>query len=592
MVDGIKNQNTSTVINGNVFFQYIVSKSLSIYTSVGLDHLNMQENVAIPLTGIAPDKDINRFSEQNLNNNNLVDGKLEAIYNKKINYRHNISAILGTQVLDNNFNSRLGRSYNATSDDFTQLDQGTVKDSLASGTSEWLMLSTYANVNYVYNDKYIVDVTMRIDGSSRFGIKNRFIGFPAVGLGWRINNEKFLRQARWIDELKLRASYGYSGNDNIGDYSGKILYEPGNYKNLGGVALDQFANEKLKPEIIEESDLGLDWSVFNQKINLTVDAYRRINTNMLLYENLPLESGYPQAFVNGGKLENQGIEVGLKIRVNTGKLLWNFGANLCYNKNKVLKLPQNTPMAVMNYNGFTAIAIEGQPLGTYYGYKTNGVFATDQEASALINGEGSNGYVYKYDPFKGGDVRFVDMNNDGIIDEKDKTFLGKSMPDYFGGINASVSYKGIVLSALFDMQMGREVVNGLRYDLESMSDYTNQTVALNQRWMQPGDITDMPRLSYGDPAGNNRFSDRWVEDGSFMRLRNVSLAYNLPDHIIKKIRLKKLQIYLSAENVLTISNYLGYDPEFNHLNSSLLSGVDYASIPLTRSFLAGLRIGL
>jgi hypothetical protein len=184
------------------------------------------------------------------------------------------------------------------------------------------------------------------------------------------------------------------------------------------------------------------------------------------------------------------------------------------------------------------------------------------------------------------------MNNDGIIDEKDKTFLGKSMPDYFGGINASVSYKGIVLSALFDMQMGREVVNGLRYDLESMSDYTNQTVALNQRWMQPGDITDMPRLSYGDPAGNNRFSDRWVEDGSFMRLRNVSLAYNLPDHIIKKIRLKKLQIYLSAENVLTISNYLGYDPEFNHLNSSLLSGVDYASIPLTRSFLAGLRIGL
>jgi hypothetical protein len=249
-------------------------------------------------------------------------------------------------------------------------------------------------------------------------------------------------------------------------------------------------------------------------------------------------------------------------------------------------------MVVMNYNGFSAIAIQGEPLGTYYGYKTNGVFATDQEASALINGEGSNGYVNKYAPFKGGDVRFVDRNNDGIIDEKDKTYLGKSMPDYFGGVNASVNFKGIVLSALFDVQLGRKVVNALRYDLESMSDYTNQSAAVNQRWMQPGDITTMPRLAYGDPAGNNRFSDRWVEDGSFMRLRNVSLSYSLPDQIIKKIHLKKLQIYISAENVLTISNYLGYDPEFNHLNSSLLSGVDYGSTPLTHSFLAGLRIGL
>jgi TonB-linked SusC/RagA family outer membrane protein len=588
IADNIRNEYLSTSISGILFGEYKLFNKILIYSSVGLDNFTQQERVFIPATGVAQYKDMERTSEQTYNANTLIDAKLEAKYQEKLNYIHNISALIGGQLINHQLKTRLGRSYNSPGDDFISLGQGSILDSLANNTFESRMLSVYGNLDYAFKEKYLVNATLRVDGSSRFGISNRFIVFPVIGIGWRINNEEFMGEIDWIDELKLRVSYGRTGNDNIGNYTSRLLYLPANYKNLGGVVYSQLANEKLKPEITGELNAGIDLSIFNQKVNITVDVYDNTNTNMLVFNNLPLEVGFTNAFINNGKMNNKGLEIGLDLNFSIRNIEWNFGANLCYNKNKITELPVKTPEIEVEYSGFTALAIEGQPLGVYYGYKTEGVFTTDEEASALINGDM---FSYTYEPFKGGDIKFKDLNNDGVIDANDKTYLGKAMPDLFGGIHTTIGFKGFEISALVDMQLGREVINAVRYELESMSGYSNQGAAVNRRWMQEGDITDMPRLAYDDPTGNNRFSDRYIEDGSFIRLRNIRLSYDFPRKIIKNIFLKKLRIFAGAENLLTISSYPGYDPEFFNLYNDFLS-VDYASIPVSRFYSAGITIGL
>ncbi|MCL3779354.1 SusC/RagA family TonB-linked outer membrane protein [Prolixibacteraceae bacterium JC049] len=589
MASGIKNKKVVTSINGRVFGEYKANERWNGYASISLDHVSQQDIVFIPALGVAPYNDKRRISDQIYDKQTFITSKIEADYNNRIDYVHDISAKVGVEMLVNEFKHRRASTYNSNSDDFTSLGQGLYTDTLSSENVDWSMISAYVNARYQYKEKYLAKLTVRADGSSRFGVDNRVIVFPALGLGWRIAKEDFMKDVPWIDELKLRASYGVTGNHNIGNYSSRLLYVPANYKNLGGVALGQVANEELKPEMISEFNLGIDWSIFNERLNLSVDLYDRTNNQLLVYDKMPQFTGFPYAIVNGGKVNNKGIELALGTRIFNGNFKWDIDATVAFNNNAVTELPERTSEIITNYNGITSKVSVGRALGEYYGYVFDGVYATDAEASLYQNGDV---HGYSYDAFKGGDVRFKDLDGNNIIDENDQAYLGNSSPDIFGSFSTRISYKGFELSAMIDYQLGREVVNGMRMLTEGMSDFSNQNVAVNRRWMQQGDQTNMPRLVYGDPAGNNRFSSRWIESGDFVRLRNVTLSYTLPKQMTQKLHLQQIRLFVSGENLLTITDYLGYDPEFNHLNNALLSGVDYVSTPLTRSFSAGIKIGL
>jgi hypothetical protein len=398
--------------------------------------------------------------------------------------------------------------------------------------------------------------------------------------------------------LKLRVSYGLTGNDNIGNYYGRLLYQPSNYKDLGGFAIKNLANEKLKPEINREFQAGVDLGLLGNKITMTVDYFNTVNSNMIVFNNIKQTAGIAGAYMNVGENTNKGLEAGVNVAFKTGQVKYNLGATFATVDTKVTKMPSATPYIENSYQGiFTARAQEGQALGSYYGYQTDGIYSTKADLISSVTGKDIvNGKNEKnqnvYEPFQPGDVKFVDQNKDGIINENDKVFLGDPNSDFYGSFKGDISYKGFTLSALVDYQLGRDIVNGLRYELESQNGYANQTIAVNRRWRQAGDVTDMPRLSYGDPSGNNRFSDRWIEDGSFVRLRNVTLSYELPTSLTKKAYLQKVTFFVTGENLLTWTKYTGLDPEFNSLNDGLLYGVDGGSMPVTRSYSAGIRIGL
>jgi len=589
-----RNEYLSNAMAGKVSLDYTVS-DFKFRLALGLDDRTEQTIVFIPERGFATVGDKYRTSIQGYYDNMLIDTQFDVTYHKRFNYVHDFSAKAGMQLLNNNLQYRYGRTYNAASDYYTLLSGN--RDSISSRSDVWRLLGMYGTFNYVYYDRYILNATARVDASSRFGAKTKAILFPAIGAAWRIDREDFLRNSSVINELKLRVSYGLTGNDNIGNYYAKLLYQPSNYKDLGGFSIKNLANENLKPEINREFQAGLDWGLLGNKITMSVDYFNTVNSNMIVFNNIKQTAGISGAYMNVGENTNKGLEAGMNFAFKTGQVKYNLGATFAMVDTKVTKMPSATPYIENTYQGvFTARAQEGQALGSYYGYQTDGVYATSADlisvkGTKIVNGKNEKNQNV-YEPFQAGDVKFVDQNKDGVINEADKVFLGDPNSDYYGSFKGNISYKGFALSALVDYQIGRDIVNGLRYELESQTDYANQTIAVNRRWRQAGDVTDMPRLSYGDPSGNNRFSDRWIEDGSFVRLRNITLSYELPTSLTKKAYLKTVTFFVTGENLLTWTKYTGLDPEFNSLNDGLLYGVDGGSMPVTRSYSAGIRIGL
>lgn len=590
-----RNEYLSNAIAGKVSLDYTV-QDLKFRLALGLDNRTEQTIVFLPENGFATVGDKYRTSVQGYYDNMLIDTQFDVTYHKRFNYVHDFSAKAGVQLLNNDMKYRYGRTYNAASDFYTLLSGN--RDSISSRSDIWRSLGMFGTFNYVYYDRYILNATARVDASSRFGAKEKAILFPAVGAAWRVDREDFLRNSSFINELKLRVSYGLTGNDNIGNYYGRLLYQPSNYKDLGGFAIKNLANEKLKPEINREFQAGVDLGLLGNKITMTVDYFNTVNSNMIVFNNIKQTAGIAGAYMNVGENTNKGLEAGVNVAFKTGQVKYNLGATFATVDTKVTKMPSATPYIENSYQGiFTARAQEGQALGSYYGYQTDGIYSTKADLISSVTGKDIvNGKNEKnqnvYEPFQPGDVKFVDQNKDGIINENDKVFLGDPNSDFYGSFKGDISYKGFTLSALVDYQLGRDIVNGLRYELESQNGYANQTIAVNRRWRQAGDVTDMPRLSYGDPSGNNRFSDRWIEDGSFVRLRNVTLSYELPTSLTKKAYLQKVTFFVTGENLLTLTKYTGLDPEFNSLNDGLLYGVDGGSMPVTRSYSAGIRIGL
>ena len=435
-----------------------------------------------------------------------------------------------------------------------------------------------------------------MDGSSRFGSETTggfsLFGhswgvFPSLNGSWLISSEKFMRNVHAISLLKFRVGYGITGNDDIHDYQTETYFSSIRFKDVAnGVVLTNLANPQIQWETTGRANLGLDMGLFNDRLTLSVDVYSSNTSNLLVLKQFQDIAGLDSYWTNGGKLSNKGIEFSANAKLlNLKNLHWELGLSVGHYINKITELP-NGNYTTSVYGGEILTSV-GNPAGVFYGYKTKGVFATEAQATASnLKKMNANG-TYSY--FGAGDVIFDDVHKDGIIDAQDKQIIGNPNPKLYGTISNKFSYKKLTLSALFTYSYGNDVYNYQRSQLEAGIDYSNQSTAMLSRWVTEGQITSQPKAVYGDPMGNSRFSDRWIEDGSYIRLKTIMLSYNIP---IKSNFIEGVNIWLSANNVFTLTKYTGADPEFSAQNSVLFQGVDPGLVPMSRSYYIGLKFNL
>ena len=468
---------------------------------------------------------------------------------------------------------------------------------------KWKQLQWYLNADYNYKNRYFLTVSLLAEANSRFGDKAdgavKAFGvswgiFPGVQAGWVLTNEKWFPKSRGINYLRINAGYDISGNDDISNYAARTSYNLVRYsQNLSGFQLTNIGNDKIKWETTRKFNVGLQTYAFDNRIGFGFDYFIHKTSDLLTMKSFPSPiGGINRYWTNGGKLQNEGFEVSFSAKPVVTKD-WNVevGATIGHYKNKVTELPDGDYLSSV-YGKDNILTAVGGPIAQFYGYRTQGVFASDDEAKTA--GKDGN-YLYMVDAsnnenyFKAGDVHFVDINGDGKIDTSDKTVIGDPNPDFYGHLFLKANWKNLTLSANFNYSIGGDVYNYQRMLLNSGSNFWNQQVAITNHWRYEGQQTDMPRLAYGDPMENNRFSDRWIEDGSYLRLKTLRLTYQFP---VNLSWLQGLSVWAEAVNLFTLSKYLGSDPEFSVSNSVLYQGIDAGNLAQGRAFTLGMKVNL
>lgn len=468
-----------------------------------------------------------------------------------------------------------------------QLTNGEKIYNLDGSQSEWALLSYMARANYDFDNRYFLTATVRRDGSSRFGPSNRWGTFPSMSAAWKISSESFFPQDIALNDLKLRLGWGKTGSQaSVGNYDYiqtlvTLLYPFGTtLDNAEQSALysQVLANSGIHWEEIEQFNAGVDLSFFNSRINVSLDGYIKNTKQMLVKAAFPITTGFEDTFdtyTNAGKVRNIGWELSASSVNLTGELGWETDLNVTYNKNKIIDLNSDTPLWRNQFGGAYATMLAADyPINVFYGYVTDGIFQNMDEVKAHAVQPGA----------EAGDIRFRDLNNDGIINENDRTVIGNPNPTWLFSMNNRLTYKGFELSIYLQGVADNKIYNQTRSVMESMSAAYNQAASTANRWYGEGTSNSMPRAVWADPNGNNRISDRWVENGSYLRLKNVTLAYNFPDKWLKRINFENARILVSCENVATITGYKGLDPEVG------IDGIDYSSFPPSRVFNIGLSV--
>lgn len=512
-------------------------------------------------------------------------------YDTYLGDAHKLSVMAGTSAQTNRFDYMNGSIQEFASNVTQQLNSGTLLPTVGGNATEWALLSYMGRVNYAFNDKLLATVTVRRDGSSRFGRNNRWGTFPSASIAWRLSDEPFLSDISWLNDLKVRAGYGVTGNQNIGNYSFASVYKTVQY-NFNGQAVsaivpDMIPNPGIRWERVEQSNLGIDATLFNKRINVMVDLYVKNTNDMLVPMSVPISTGYsdinvPQ--INLGKVQNKGVEIAINSTNLEGKLGWTTNFNISFNQNRILRLNDTIPMYTGSIGLSQNLTIQhpgGYPINEFYGFVTNGIFQNQAEVDRYaVQIPGS-------DPFNRtspGDIRFKDLNNDGVIDDDDRTFLGNPNPTVIFAMNNTFTYKGFDLSVFLQGVAGNKIFNANRIYTEGMAVAYNQTTAVLDRWRGEGTSNVMPRAVYNDPNKNARISDRFIEDGSYFRIKNVTFGYTLPKSAHSKSVINNLRVYLSAQNLFTFTKYTGFDPEVG------ANGIDLNVYPVTRTISAGLQL--
>ncbi|MBN2765683.1 MAG: SusC/RagA family TonB-linked outer membrane protein [Paludibacteraceae bacterium] len=525
---------------------------------------------------------------------------------------HKFDIFAGIRFMMNAFRTDYVEGHNSYSNSVVNLPAN-FKFLRTDGVNDlYKSLSYYTNVSYSLDNKYFVDMALSVDGSSRFGRETkggfRLFGhswgvFPSLSAAWLMSSESFMQSAKTIDLLKLRAGLSLTGNDDVPDYLNNVYFTSVRFKDgANGALLNMLENPQIQWESSFKADLGADLILFNDRLSVSADMFYTNTYNLLNMHQLPYVAGQPFYWGNGGSLQNLGGELSLNWKVmNRRNFSWETNLNIGRYKNKITSLPENLfnkinfEKGAYTTNIFNAeiLTAVGHSAGVFYGYKTTGVFATEVEATAaglkIQNNDGS------FSDFEAGDMIFVDMPDangvkDGIIDEHDKQIIGNPNPDLYGSFLNTITYKSFTVSALFAGSLGNDVYNYPRSILESGLDFSNQSSSVLSRWIGEGHVTSQPKAITGDPMGNARFSDRWIEDGSFLRLKNVTLSYDLK--LPNNNFLDKVNVWVAVNNVFVLTEYLGPDPEFAAGNSVLYQGIDNGLLPQSRSFFAGLKINL
>ncbi len=590
---------------GNMYFQYEIIKGLTLKVNFGAETINGRRNTFLPSTMAYNNSTNASFSTPNLRGiassqgtnqtyNWLLENTLN--YDKKIGDHHTFALLAGYAAQKNTFESngvasRAG-SFNTDAIEYVSLSSDIFGTAFKSANS---LISSFFRLNYNYKQKYLLSAAIRQDGSSRFGADNRFALFPSGSVAWRVSEEPFLKNNPVVSELKIRGSYGVTGNNNIGDFS-SVAVLGGDHYTLGsgtgaaefGFSPTGFTNTGLTWETNTQTDLGLEVGLLQNRIFLAVDVYERNTDGLLARTPISSVAGFSSSYLrNVGSIRNRGLEIELVSRNLTGRLSWTTNANFSANQNEITDYYKEGPDyfdAVFGWNTVYRIQ-KGGSLGDLWGYVADGVFMNQAEVDAGAKWLGNSSAP--------GDVRYKDLNGDGKITTDDREVFANALPDFTYGITNTFAYKGFDLRILLQGVQGSNIVYGIGRNTDAgLTGTNNATSAVLGRWKseaQPGDGVT-PRVRNGGNSGD--FSSRFVYNGSFLRIRNVTLGYNVPKHITDKLRLQNARVYLSTQNLHTFTDYFGYNPEVNiELGSALRYGVDQGSYPLPRSFSAGLNVG-
>lgn len=580
----------------NAGLNYKMNDHFSINGSMGLYYFFTRQNIFVP--GVT-NKSIMPLS--NLVANNTVRSaqgttfntyfNVNAVYNRVFNYVHDVKMTAGAQIAVNKNEYDAGSGYNTPNDFYKTLGNTVSKSRFFYGyTDVWNWMNYNASAQYTYNQQYSVGARLSVDASSSTGDDAQlFQTYPAVNAAMMLKNI-FLKDVNFVNKLNLRAEYASTGNSRFSSSLSKYYYVNKLFYKLSGLAREGVPNTKITPEINNTFNAGADLSVFNNRLDLTADVFYTKSKDLIMPVTISAAYGSETIYDNAASADNKGFELGAQFTaVNYKDFKWYIGATVASNKCKVTSLGAQPNMIMTMSDGAAVISETGKPMYSFYGLevdKTNPVFATTAEAASATTAH-TPGYLTTPagKAYEAGDIHFIDQNNDGVIDDLDRVEIGNPNPDFFGTVYTHFEYKGFHLNANFGYSVGNKMYNAVRRSMESMTDYTNQLLSVNRRWISEGQITDMPKAAHGDPMGNAQFSDRWIEDASYVKLKELTLSYDF------KV-MNGLTVYVTGENLFTITRYLGLDPETMYSYDSSLRGFDYAKVPLARTFKLGFNIKL
>lgn len=600
ITENFEGENKNYRFISSIVGQADISESLNLNTLLGLNFNTLKEAVFKPNHGME-----NYFDGEARNVSQSTNDYLFSFYNdnhldfsKQFGSIHDLNASVGFRINTNSLQIDYAEAKNMPANDqFSDLETGQRElDVMGGENGTWNWLSLYNRISYKLMDKYILNTGISLDYSTRTGgqaetalhVNDMPVGlFYSFSAGWRISNESFLNNVKGLDNLLLRASYGTSGNDDIGNFNATPHYRTTKYRETSGLIPGTIPNEMLTFEKSVQYNAGLDLNLWGSRTAMSVDYFMKKTEDLLIFEPIKAYIGYHFRPTNAGTVENKGWEFSFFQRIIDGqKFDWDFSTNLSLISNKMAALEGEG--LVTSFEGGEFITRKGDPINTFYGYQFEGVFSTYEEAQEadMVNNKGM--------AFGPGDAIYQDISGpegepDGVIDDNDKVALGSPIPDYFGSLSNRFTYNRWSLNVMVQFVYGQEVFNYARYMNERMVDLSNQSDLVLKRWQSEGDDTNVPRALWNDPVGNSSFSSRWIEDGSYVRLKSVRLAYTVPEQFLV---FNNASFYVTATNLITLDKYLGYDPEFSYSFNPMQQGIDYGLMPQYRQFLFGMKLGL
>ncbi len=555
------NQAFTNRSNAGINLEYSFLENFTFTSKWSADQYFLREHEYDPITVAQGAKYNGLGIEGTTYASNLISSNVLQ-YRTTFKDNHNIEALAGYSIEKYSRRNTYIEAIDFPNEHFQYITSaGTIRAASARSLDRG-MNSFFGQFKYNYLYKYIVTLTARADGSSKFGKNNRYGYFPAISMAWRASEEPFIKNIAAISELKVRVSLGMTGNDDISDFSSLGLYRGGyNYGQRPGIAPVQLPNNDLKWETTIQKGFGFDLGLFEDRIGLTADLYHNFTRDLLLDRPVPPSTGYSSITANIGELQNQGIELLLNTQNIKKALTWNTSINFTANRNKVLKLYEGQPIDDQGRGGNRVQ--EGEPVGIFYGYSCLGV---DPTTGMLV---------------------YEDVDKDGKLTSADRKKIGDPNPDFIYGITNNFAYKNFDLSVFLQGVQGNDVFNGSNIYLASGVGEDNQLAIMADRWKKPGDITKIPK------EGDQRKSSRFIENGSFMRIKNVTLGYNVPQKLLRQAKIKTARVYASGQNLFTFTTYTGMDPEVNYYsNDNIVMGTDFFTYPQSRTIIIGVNIGL